>query len=68
MKSPNIYSSTSISFLTKLPTGLGLDKTCDYELQFEKSFIEPLRIITDVSSIKIDDSYGTQTTLEDFFT
>ena len=67
MKSPNIYSSTSISFLTKLPTGLGLDKTCDYDLQFEKSFIEPLRIITDVSSIKIDDSYGTQTTLEDFF-
>ena len=39
----------------------------DFELQFEKSFIEPLRFITDKVLWRIDDSYGQQGTLEDFF-
>ena len=39
----------------------------DYDEQFTKSFVEPLRFITEKILWKIDDSYGTQGTLEDFF-
>ena len=67
LRSPNIYQSTSISFLTKLPTELSLDKMVDYEVQFDKSFVEPLRVITNKINMHIDDSYGQQSTLEDFF-
>ena len=67
MKEPNMYQSSSISFVTELPKGLGLHEMVDFELQFEKSFIEPLRFITDKVLWRIDDSYGQQGTLEDFF-
>ena len=67
MKEPNVYQSSSISFVTELPKGLGLHEMVDFELQFEKSFIEPLRFITDKVLWRIDDSYGQQGTLEDFF-
>ena len=60
-------NDSSISFVTELPKGLGLHDMVDFELQFEKSFIEPLRFITDKVLWRIDDSYGTQGTLEDFF-
>ena len=59
--------SSSISFITELPKGLGLHGMIDYELQFEKSFVEPLKFITDKVLWRIDDSYGQQGTLEDFF-
>ena len=45
----------------------GEGSVVDFELQFEKSFIEPLRFITDKVLWRIDDSYGQQGTLEDFF-
>ena len=67
MKTPNTYQSTSISFMTKLPKELKLHDFIDYEMQFEKSFIEPLKFITDIIQWQIDGSYGTQSTLEDFF-
>jgi DNA polymerase elongation subunit (family B) len=67
LKSPNIYQSTSISFLTQLPSELSLDKMVDYEVQFDRSFVEPLRVITDKINMIIDDTYGQQSTLEDFF-
>ena len=53
--------------MTELPKGLGLQEMVDYELQFEKSFVEPLKFITDKVLWRIDDSYGQQGTLEDFF-
>ena len=68
MKEPNIYQSSAISFMTKLPKELELQDSIDYETQFTKSFIDPLRFIVKAISWKIDDSYGTQGTLEDFFT
>jgi DNA polymerase elongation subunit (family B) len=67
MKTPNTYQSTSISFMTKLPKELNLHGIVDYEMQFEKSFIEPLKFITDIIHWQIDNSYGTQATLEEFF-
>ena len=67
MKVPNTYQSTSISFMTKLPEELNLHSIIDYDMQFEKSFIEPLKFITGIIQWQIDGSYGTQGTLEEFF-
>ena len=36
-----------ISFIQQFPEELNLDKYIDYDLQFEKSFLEPLKIILD---------------------
>jgi hypothetical protein len=43
LKKPNIIQENIISFIQDFPTELGLDKYIDYELQFEKSFVEPLK-------------------------
>jgi DNA polymerase elongation subunit (family B) len=67
LKLPNIYQSSAISFITKLPKELDFHRIIDYNVQFEKSFVEPLKFITDKILWRIDDSYGTQGTLEDFF-
>ena len=67
MKQPNIYTSSAFSFVTFMPKELDIMNTIDYEVQFTKSFVEPLRFITEKILWKIDDSYGTQGTLEDFF-
>ena len=65
MKLPNIYQSSSISFITKLPKEISF--AVDYDLQFEKSFVEPLNYIIEKIKWNVDRSYGTQGTLEDFF-
>ena len=67
MKQPNIYTSSAFSFMTKIPRELDILDRIDYDTQFTKSFVEPLRFITEKILWKIDDSYGTQGTLEDFF-
>ena len=67
LKLPNIYQSSAISFVTKLPKELDLHDKIDYNVQFEKSFVEPLKFISDKILWKLDTSYGTQGTLEDFF-
>jgi len=47
LKKPNIIQENVISFIQDFPTELGLDKYIDYDLQFEKSFVEPLKSILD---------------------
>ena len=47
LKKPNIIHENIISFIQDFPRELGLDKYVDYDLQFEKSFLEPLKIILD---------------------
>jgi DNA polymerase elongation subunit (family B) len=47
LKKPNIIHENVISFIQDFPTELGLDKYIDYDLQFEKSFVEPLKAILD---------------------
>jgi len=47
LKKPNIIQENIISFIQDFPLELGLDKYIDYELQFEKSFLEPLKSILD---------------------
>ena len=67
LKEPNAYQSSAFSFITKMPKELDLHKFIDYNQQYEKSFIEPLKFITDKIKWAIDGSYGSQGTLEDFF-
>jgi len=47
LKKPNIIRENVISFIQDFPNELGLDKYIDYDLQFEKSFVEPLKAILD---------------------
>ena len=47
LKKPNIIQENVISFIQDFPKELGLDKYLDYDLQFDKSFVEPLKAILD---------------------
>ena len=47
LKKPNIIRENVISFIQDFPRELDLDKYVDYDLQFEKSFVEPLKAILD---------------------
>ena len=63
LKLPNKIQDTVISNLDSLPDELNLNQYIDYEKQFDKSFIQPLKSITNV--IRWD--YEKKLTLEDFF-
>jgi len=47
LKKPNPLQENVISFIQQFPMELGIDKYVDYDLQFEKSFLEPLKTILD---------------------
>ena len=47
LKKPNIFHENVISFIQDFPKELGIDKYIDYDLQFEKAFLEPLKAILD---------------------
>ena len=47
LKKPNTIQENVISFIQDFPKELNLDKYVDYDLQFEKSFVEPLKAILD---------------------
>jgi DNA polymerase elongation subunit (family B) len=63
LKKPNTIHENVISFIQEFPKELNLDRYIDYELQFEKSFLEPLKVILDIIGWKIEKT----TTLESFF-
>ena len=48
LKTPNKIAENVISYLNTFPKEFGLDKQVDYELQFNKSFLEPIKVIMDV--------------------
>ena len=66
LKTPNVYQSTAITFSTRLPKELEFYSIIDYDVQYEKSFVEPLKFITDKILWNIDKSYGAQGNLMDF--
>ncbi len=45
LKKPNTIHENVISFIQKFPKELNLERYVDYDLQFEKSFLDPLKII-----------------------
>ena len=63
LKVPNPVNDTVIATPDELPVEFGLDKYIDRELQFDKSFLEPIRSITSVIGWEAEQ----RATLEDFF-
>ena len=63
LKIPNPIHENVISFIQDFPPEFGLDKYIDYDLQFEKSFVEPLKAILDAIQWKVE----RRNTLEKFF-
>ena len=63
LKEPNLFHSNVIAFPLILPKELDLESYIDYNLQFEKSFLEPLRIILKCIGWKTEKTIS----LEDFF-
>ena len=63
LKKPNPIHENVISFINQFPTELGLQKYIDYDLQFNKSFIEPVRAILDAIGWSLEKT----ATLESFF-
>ena len=47
LKNPNKIGENVLSYLQTFPKELGLDRYVDYDLQFEKSFLEPIKVIMD---------------------
>ena len=63
LKKPNPIHENVISFIQRFPTEIGIDSYIDYELQFEKSFLDPLKSILNC----IGWDYKERSTLESFF-
>jgi DNA polymerase elongation subunit (family B) len=57
LKQPNIFNNNTLAFISGLPKKLDAEQYIDHDLQFEKSFLEPLDIILsaiDWQSEKVD--------------
>ena len=63
LKMPNPIKDIVISYPTRLPTELGLDKYIDYDKQFDKAFLEPISTILNC----IGWSTEKTSSLDDFF-
>jgi len=64
LKKPNWIHENVISFISDFPSELDLDKHIDYELQFEKAFVEPVKVILDAIGWNVEKVVN----LELFFT
>ena len=64
LRSPNPIHENVMSFIQDFPREIGLEKYIDYDLQFEKSFLDPLKIILDVIQWNVERT----SSLESFFT
>lgn len=63
LKMPNHFKDSVISFPNRIPKEFGLDAYIDYDTQFEKTFIEPIRVIVESIGWQIEK----QASLEGFF-
>jgi DNA polymerase elongation subunit (family B) len=63
LKKPNTIHENVISFIQDFPRELNLGKYIDYDLQFEKSFLEPLKVILDIIGWRVEK----KSSLESFF-
>jgi len=63
LKEPNPLQENIISVSTHLPKEFKLEKYIDYDLQFDKAFLQPIKNILDVIGWKTEE----QGSLEDFF-
>ena len=64
LKTPNPTGENVISFISDFPTDLGLNSYVDYDIMYDKGFIDPLRSILECIGWKTEQT----ATLFDFFT
>jgi len=64
LKIPNLIGENVISFISDFPRELKLEKYIDYDTQFNKAFLDPLKIILDAIGWNCEK----QMSLESFFT
>ena len=63
LKMPNPMKDTVISYPSRIPKEFGLDEYIDYDIQFEKAFLEPIKIILDCIGWQAEKTFS----LESFF-
>jgi len=63
LKLPNPIRENVITFIQKFPTELELNRYIDYETQFDKTFVQPIKSILDVIGWQIEKTAS----LESFF-
>ena len=63
LKTPNIIRENIISFIQQFPRELNIERYIDYDLQFEKSFLDPMKNILNVVGWNVEK----KVTLESFF-
>jgi DNA polymerase elongation subunit (family B) len=63
LKAPNPIKDMVVSFPTRLPKEFDLQEYIDYDTQFEKTFLDPIKLILNC----INWTTEKQSTLEDFF-
>ena len=63
LKMPNPFKDTVISYPARLPKEFDIHKYIDYDTQFEKTFLEPIKVILDCMNWSTEK----RSTLEDFF-
>ncbi len=63
LKTPNPFRDMVVSFPTRLPKEFALQEYIDYETQFDKTFLDPIKLILDCIGWETEKQY----TLESFF-
>ena len=63
LKNPNPTRENVISFIQDFPKELDLERFVDYEMQFNKAFLDPLRVILDAIGWSVEKKVS----LESFF-
>ncbi len=63
LKLPNVIGENVISFISDFPKELNIEPYIDYDLQFDKSFVEPVKAILDSIGWEVEK----RQTLEAFF-
>ena len=51
---PNPINENVISFTSSLPREFDLHRFVDYDMQFEKSFVEPLKVIVNLINWNVE--------------
>ena len=63
LKQPNPFKDMVISYPVRLPKEFGIHEFIDYDMQFNKAFLEPIKVILDCMGWTTEKS----SSLEDFF-
>ena len=54
LRQPNLIGDGVIGFVNALPKEFDIEKNVDYDLQFEKTFVDPIKSVLDIIGWKIE--------------